>query len=117
MLGHVVNNRDAVLSTLGEEPSVGDAGARYRRGTEPVAGDEEGLLTLEQLLAYLEQAQERIAAALSHISDEALAREVMLGERKVTVGQRLFFFYFHETFHVGQTEIFRQLAGKDDKII
>jgi DinB superfamily len=141
VLGHIVANRDSVLETLGEPPSLGAAGARYKRGTEPeagdeeglltrralllsikaklepVAGDEEGLLTLGELLAHLERAQERIAAALSRMDENALAREVTIAERKATVGQRAFFLYFHETYHVGQTEIFRQLAGKDDKVI
>jgi len=31
--------------------------------------------------------------------------------------KRIFFLYFHETYHVGQTELFRQLAGKDEKLI
>jgi hypothetical protein len=39
-------------------------------------------------------------------------------QRGVTTrGARLFFYYFHETYHVGQTELLRQLAGRDDKII
>ena len=29
----------------------------------------------------------------------------------------IFFLYFHDSYHVGQTEILRQAAGKDDKII
>ena len=29
----------------------------------------------------------------------------------------LFFGYFHESYHVGQTELLRQLAGKNDKMI
>jgi hypothetical protein len=51
------------------------------------------------------------------MDEAALAREYASGDRKTTVGQRAFFLYFHETYHVGQTELFRQLAGKDDKII
>jgi hypothetical protein len=27
------------------------------------------------------------------------------------------FMYFHETYHTGQTELLRQLAGTDDKVI
>jgi hypothetical protein len=29
----------------------------------------------------------------------------------------VFFLYFHETYHVGQTELLRQLAGKNDQVI
>ena len=54
---------------------------------------------------------------LSKMDEAALAREFTSGERKMTVGQRAFFLYFHETYHVGQAEVFRRLAGKDDKVI
>lgn len=74
-------------------------------------------MKLEELLTWLDRSQERIAAALSKMDAAALAREYGSGDRKTTVGQRAFFLYFHETYHVGQTELFRQLAGKDDKLI
>jgi hypothetical protein len=72
---------------------------------------------MEELLTWLDRSQESIASALSKMGGADLAREYLSGDRKTTVGQRAFFLYFHETYHVGQTELFRQLAGKDDKII
>jgi hypothetical protein len=41
----------------------------------------------------------------------------MVGEQATTIAKRLFFLNFNESYHVGQTELFRQLAGKNDKII
>src|SRR3954447_1855657 len=114
VLGHIAVSRDDVLETLGEPPLMGDAGARYVRNSDPLTAADAGLLPLEDLLAWLDRAQEHIAAALGRMDDTALAREVTIGERTATVGQRAFFHYFHETYHVGQTELFRQLAGKDD---
>jgi uncharacterized damage-inducible protein DinB len=35
----------------------------------------------------------------------------------LTQADSLFFRYFHETYHVGQTELLRQLAGRNDKVI
>lgn len=93
------------------------SGVRYKRGSEPLTEADAGTLQLEELLQWLDRTQERIAAALSKMDEAALAREFTSGDRKTTVGQRAFFLYFHETYHVGQTEVFRQLAGKDDKII
>ena len=78
------------------------------------AGD---TLRLEQLLAMLEQSQRTIAASLQKISPEELAREVQSFLGTTTLGQLVFFLYFHETYHTGQTEALRQLAGKDDKVI
>jgi hypothetical protein len=117
VLGHIAVSRDDVLETLGEPPVMDAYGVRYKRGSDPVKQADEGTLTLEELLNWLDRSQERIATTLSKMDETALAREYTSGDRKTTVGQRAFFQYFHETYHVGQTELFRQLAGKDDKII
>src|SRR5262245_9871665 len=118
VVGHITANRNLVLQALGEAPALGaDATARYQRGSEPVDGGADGLLTLEELLETLERAQAGIAAGLQRASPDDLAREVPGSQNHITVGQRLFFLYFHETYHVGQTELLRQLAGKNDAVI
>lgn len=115
VLGHIAINRDQMLEMLGEPPSMGEVGARYRRESEPLTPADEGILPLEELLGWIARAQERLATALDQ-ADEATFARVAPG-RPRTVGQALFFLYFHESYHVGQTELFRQLAGKTDKII
>jgi len=117
VLGHIAVNRDGVLQTLGEPPFMGAAGTRYKRESEPLTHVDEGTLPMEELLTWLDRSQERIASALNKLDETDLARDITTGDRKTTVGQRVFFLYFHETYHVGQTELFRQLAGKDDKLI
>jgi uncharacterized damage-inducible protein DinB len=117
VLGHIAVSRDDVLETLGEPPLTKPAGVRYKRGSEPLTETDESILSLEELLAWLDLTQERIEAALSTMDDAALTRDYGSGERKTTVGQRVFFLFFHETYHIGQTELYRQFAGKSDKII
>jgi uncharacterized damage-inducible protein DinB len=117
VLGHIAISRDEVLETLGEPPVMGADGARYKTESDAMLGQDEGTLSLEELIARLERSQERIAATLGCMDEAALARELVFSERKMSVGQRVFFRYFHECYHVGQTELLRQLAGKDDKII
>ena len=118
VLGHIAENRDHILELLGEQPQMGALGARYKRGSEPLTGADDSVLRLDELLAWLDRAQARIAPAIARMDDAAWAREITVGNnRKTTVGQRVFFLYFHETYHVGQTELFRQMAGKDDKVI
>jgi hypothetical protein len=53
---------------------------------------------------------------LQKISAEGLAREVKSFLGTTTLGQLVFFLYFHETYHTDQTEAQRQLAGKDDNV-
>jgi uncharacterized damage-inducible protein DinB len=117
VLGHLANNRDSILQLLGQQPILGEAAARYRRESEPVTGDGEGVLSLAELLSALERSQPVLERALRLVSPEELAKEVPFAGRTVPVGQRLFFMYFHETYHTGQTELLRQLAGKGDKVI
>lgn len=38
-------------------------------------------------------------------------------EGTTTLAARLHWYYFHDTYHTGQTELLRQIAGKNDQII
>jgi uncharacterized damage-inducible protein DinB len=117
VIGHIAVSRDTILEVLGQPPISGAEGLRYKRGSEVLAQADEATLPLEELLAWLDRTQECLAATLEQMDEAALSREIPAGERTATVGQRAFFFYFHESYHVGQTEMLRQLAGKNDKVI
>jgi uncharacterized damage-inducible protein DinB len=118
VLGHIVGNRDGILQYLGEQPTLSETQmTRYGYGSEPVVGEEEGIVEMAPLLAALESAQEVIAARLSALTEDDLAAEVESFLGTTTLAQLLFFLYWHESYHVGQTEQLRQLAGMDDKVI
>jgi uncharacterized damage-inducible protein DinB len=118
VLGHMAENRNTLLRFLGEEAILSEAhAARYGYGSEPVCGDGDDILTLEQLLAALEQSQGALAARLETITPEEMAREEESFLGTTTLGQLVFFLFWHESYHVGQPEYLRQLAGKDDKVI
>ncbi len=119
IVGHIVTNRHTVLKLLGDEPLAEvERVQRYVRESQPVTGTGEGVLLLSELLALLEKAQAALAARLAEITPAALERQVALfGNTSRSVAEWLFFLYFHDTYHAGQTEILRQAAGKDDKII
>jgi len=118
VLGHIVLSQQRVLRLLGEEPAVADdVIGRYETGSDPVTDEADAALTLEDLLDALDRTQARVAAGLARITPEELAKEIQIGEHTTTVGQRLFGLYFHMTYHTGQTELLRQLAGTKDKVI
>ena len=118
VLGHIAVNRDNVLVLLGEEPVLDEASTgRYQRGSEPVTGSDAGVLTLSELLGALAAGQERINSAVSKLGEDDLAREVPVGEGTMPLGQRLFGFYFHDTYHTGQTDLLRQVAGANDQVL
>lgn len=118
VLGHIVANRSRILVLLGEKPILSEAqAARYGHGSQPVCADGADVLSLERLLEALERAQEGIAAGLRRATPAELARNVQSHLGTTTVAQLLFFLYYHETYHTGQTELLRQLAGTNDHII
>ncbi len=118
VLGHIAANRNTMLLFLGENPILSEAYAkRYGYGSEPVCGDSGDILTLEQLLALLEQGQKALAARLEKMTAEELGCEVRSFLGTTSLGQLIFYLYWHESYHTGQTEFLRQLAGKDDKVI
>lgn len=120
VVGHLVTNRVTVLKLLEVQGFIFDEGSlsHYQYDSKPVTVDGEGVLSLEQLLIMLDLTQEIINTRMPDLTDEDLSRLVTVyGDRAQPVADWLFFFFFHDSYHTGQTEILRQAAGKDDKII
>ena len=118
VLGHIAVNRDNVLMLLGEEPLLGESETdRYKRGSEPVQEEGNAVLSLSELLDVLQRGQEKIETSLSSLLPANFEKEIMVGSRTMTLGSRLFGFYFHDTYHTGQTDLLRQVAGKNDQVI
>jgi hypothetical protein len=118
VLGHICVARDRALVLLGEEPVLtDDERACYETGSEPVREASQAVMSLERLLEVLETGQERINAGFERLTEADMQREVQVGEQSVAVGARLFGLYFHDTYHTGQTDLLRQVAGKNDKVI
>jgi hypothetical protein len=118
VLGHALENQLAILRLLGREPPMDPAVlARYERDTEPIRGEGEGVLPLELLLAYHRTVSDYISARLAQMNDADFAQEITRGDRTSTVGWWFLFLHFHYTYHLGQLEYLRQLAGKTEKVI
>lgn len=118
VIGHILEGRDRLLMTLGAEPLMSETERkRYARESEPVREDGHGVIRLERMLQMLEQGQERLAAALASIPPEDWQKDIQIGQHQMSLSQRVHFIYFHDTYHVGQTDMLRQLAGKNDKVI
>lgn len=113
VLGHIVFSRGSVLTLLGEDvPWTTEESDRYIRNSEPVTNEKDAL-PLERLLNGLEESQACMLSGLQKISAEKLAT---LNDDR-TIAEQIAFLQWHETYHVGQLEPLRQLAGKNDKVI
>ncbi|MBZ0292392.1 MAG: DinB family protein [Anaerolineae bacterium] len=114
ILGHVTGSRNSMLKALQAEPIWTETeGQFYKRGSAPLT-DGTQALRFEQLLADFCASGERVAAALKSASPEILDAPSL---RDWSVAEHIRFLTWHETYHVGQLEFLRQLAGKNDQVI
>ena len=122
VLGHILNSRERVLQSLDDAGLLDESyQTRYRRGSEPVNEESQDILPLESLLESLleklTESQTRIISALTKMEPAALERLVPVAQQSELLGERLASLHWHETYHTGQLEILRQLAGTNDRII
>lgn len=120
VVGHITQSRNKMLRLV-DEASVWtpEQNARYDTNSTPITPDDEAL-RFERILADLAVAHQRLIDRLETLSPEDLtlpAKPVIEGFPPMTTGQFLHSLLWHETYHVGQTEILRQLAGTNDKVI
>lgn len=118
VLGHIAVNRDNVLRLIGEQELLSEGErCRYKTESEPVVEDGPEIMQLDMLLEILSTGQARLESAMGELSEADLLEEIQVGERMMALGARLYGFYFHDTYHTGQTELLRQIAGADDKVV
>jgi len=116
VVGHIATNRDQVLRLLGVEPVFSEAeAALYKTGSDPMTAAETAIDS-HRLLQAIDKSQARIAAGLAQATAETLDA-IYNAERNQTVAGRIAGLHWHETYHTGQLELLRQLAGTDDAII
>jgi len=111
ILGHILTGRAEAHDHLDTDPVWGaELRALYASGSDAITS--ETAMALSHLLAMLDRSQERLMAALA--SDDVEERlDQPLGEGGA-VGQRLLGLAWHETYHAGQTDYLRRLAGRLD---
>lgn len=120
LVGHLTQSRDKMLQLV-DAPSIWTAEqiARYERESQPVTSGEDAM-RFEQILADLAVAHEQLVNKLTTMTADDLAapaKPVIKNAPPQNTAEFLHFLLWHETYHVGQTELLRQLAGKNDKVI
>jgi hypothetical protein len=116
VVGHIITGRNSVLLALGEAPLWSEAElAGYKRESEPITSADQAQ-PFDRLLADLDKTHEKIVVALESVSAEKLAQPLASDPAR-SVGERLAFLHWHETYHTGQLELLRALAGKTEKVI
>ena len=117
ILGHLLSSRQTVLDMLAQDAVIDHKELiSYEYDSEPITAESKGILSLERLLELLEKAQTLISEGLSKVSEEDWNNKE-IDEKGTKLWERVEFLSWHETYHVGQLEYLRQLAGTDDKVI
>lgn len=122
VVGHIVEHRDWMLRALDETTlmSANDV-MTYRRGSEEMQADSD-VLELVTLIALLKRSKDTLIATLSQADEDFLQEKPQTGillesHKDKTRFQRLQGLLWHETYHTGQLELLRQLAGTNDAIL
>jgi hypothetical protein len=118
VMGHLVVNLVEILEVLEVDLSedLPDL-TRYRIGSEPIRGEEVGVLALDNLVDLYEQLTNKIVDRLSQMNEAEFEEEIDFWQGKSRRGYVAFFYFFHNTYHLGQLEFLRNLAGKTEKVI
>ena len=122
VLGHLAEHRDWMLRALDLKTLMpAQEAMRYRRGSDPLTDDHDAV-QLDTLMGYLQRSKECLISKLSEVSTDFLSEKPDTGllletQRERTRLQRLQGLIWHETYHVGQLEFLRQLAGTDDAVL
>ena len=118
VMGHLVENLVEILKTLGgETPSDLPDLAHYGYGSEPIRCEASGVINLQVLIDAYIQLTKRITDHLEQMKAADLEEEIDFWQGKRRRGYVAFYYFFHNTYHLGQLEQLRNLAGKTEKVI
>jgi hypothetical protein len=116
VLGHILWERQAVLELLGRERNVSrEELVPYEYESAPIAADSPDVIRLEVMLQYIQESGKRMAEGFANLDEKAWLGAI--NDKGTQMWERAEFLAWHEAYHVGQLELLRQLAGKDDKVI
>jgi hypothetical protein len=118
VMGHLAVNLVEILKVLGEDsPDDLPDLSRYRIGSEPIRGEEEGVLSLQLLIDIYSKLTECIKSKLDRMTEADFDEEIDFWQGMTRRGYVAFFYFFHNTYHLGQLEQLRNLAGRTEKVI
>jgi hypothetical protein len=118
IIGHLVGNLVIILSVLAGDPPSGLPDLEhYGYGSEPVPCDEPGVIELPVLIDAYALLTKTISERLAQMTEADFNDEIDFWQSQSRRGYVAFFYFFHNTYHIGQLEQLRNLAGKTEKVI
>lgn len=117
VIGHIIESRNELLEIIGSQP-IWDEFARmkYQSGSRVVSDLDNPGEEFSMLLTDIESTHALIVSRLKELTDSDLLMTVGEGEQKGTIAATINGYIWHETYHIGQLELLRQVAGKTEKV-
>jgi len=118
VMGHLVENLVEILNILGGDlpPDLPDL-SHYGYGSEPIHGDEAGVINLQVLMNAYGRLTKGITDRLDRMMESDFDEEIDFWQGQARRGYVAFFYFFHHSYHLGQLEQLRNLAGRTEKVI
>ena len=117
VVGHILGVYGECLEVMGVPGTQSESEVKtYGYGSEPLTDCTKGL-DLADMLHRLDAGLERINQQLASMTAADLEREVTIWLGPVSLLEALSVMQWHASYHTGQLELLRQLAGKNDKVI
>ncbi|GAB4346163.1 MAG: hypothetical protein Kow00117_23320 [Phototrophicales bacterium] len=115
VMGHLLVSRDTVLRWLNEPCIWNEAESkRYGFGSQPITNaDDPEVKPFEVILSDYRRQHDYLVETLGKRTMDDL--DVPFKDK--TLADYLAFMVFHDSYHTGQTEFLRELAGKSDNRI
>jgi hypothetical protein len=118
VLGHLVINLLDILKILGGvAPSGIPDLAHYGYGSTPICGDEPGVIELPVLIDAYALLTKTITDRMAQMTEADFDQQIEFWQGHSRRGYVAFFYFFHNTYHIGQLELLRNLAGRTEKVI
>jgi hypothetical protein len=118
VMGHLVLCLVDIQDVLGGEhpPGLPDL-SHYGYASEPVKCDGPGVVDLHELVDAYGVLVNAITEQLAQMDDAVFDEEVEIFLGKVRRGFAALAHFFHNSYHIGQLEQLRNLAGRTEKVI
>ncbi len=117
VVGHILEVRGEALERMGCPGTMNDTEKKvYGYGSDPITETAKAC-DLNAMVTRLDESLPKIINGLDSLMPAELEREVRIWRGPMPLMAALSFIQWHESYHTGQLELLRQLAGKNDKVI
>lgn len=117
IVGHLIESRNELMEFMGKIPVWDDATRmKYQTGSQPVSDLTNPGENFEDLVRDFKSTHYLMVQFLNEITEEDFFAEITMADGISSIAETVNGYLWHETYHLGQLELLRQIVGKTDKV-